>query len=456
VEFDGRGDYVDYYQHRAAYTKVRKLAEEQPLFLVFYCHGWRNNSQSGDVVEFNSFLRNLAAAQRSYRVHGVYLSWRGNPVRPFVDKKVREHDESAYKRTEKDFGAPIVDAGYHRYFRWTGVVPELASYWLRKGAAEDQVPSVAMARTVLWCSTAAKVWQPKSIVWVMGHSMGALMLERALLPTSLSALAGDLSWFKHGRVEESPDKGTRGDDSKAAHVRMPYDLLMFVNSAAPAIYAKQARDFLGSIQKAYRADRRTGANAPLVISITSAADSATGFWHPVANCLARLYPSLRRTYLRTDLGLEEVGRLVHQSALYKRTPGHHPLLVNHWITPLPHRPGPREELPELGEQGQIFDYLLNLGESRGPFTFPTLRQPLMDEQWWQLESHPPGEGQVREYRGGPIKVLRSKYWTVRLTGEATGLIPNHYDMWNTAAMDLYIALFRKAQIEREKRARRHR
>jgi len=61
VEFDDRGDYLDFRQHRHAYMKIRDLAqkEKQRLMVLIYVHGWKNNAQSGDVVEFNNFLRTV-------------------------------------------------------------------------------------------------------------------------------------------------------------------------------------------------------------------------------------------------------------------------------------------------------------------------------------------------------------------------------------------------------------
>ena len=102
IEFDGRGDYLDFDQHRHAWEKVKELASRQPLVLVFYCHGWKNNSQSYDVVKFNDFLGRLAASEAvtkpNYRVHGVYLGWRGNLYHPYVDKSDKSA-RSAYARS---------------------------------------------------------------------------------------------------------------------------------------------------------------------------------------------------------------------------------------------------------------------------------------------------------------------------------------------------------------------
>src|SRR5262245_44675806 len=63
VEFDERGDYLDFQQHRHAYTKIKGLAQDdERLLVVIYVHGWKNNAQSGDVVRFNSFLEQVASS----------------------------------------------------------------------------------------------------------------------------------------------------------------------------------------------------------------------------------------------------------------------------------------------------------------------------------------------------------------------------------------------------------
>jgi len=47
VEFDERGDFLDFNQHRACQATLKNLAKSGRLILVIYCHGWKNNSQSG-------------------------------------------------------------------------------------------------------------------------------------------------------------------------------------------------------------------------------------------------------------------------------------------------------------------------------------------------------------------------------------------------------------------------
>src|SRR6201993_3856239 len=80
VEFDERGDFLDFSQHKDCQTRLQHFAKAGNLLLVIYCHGWKNNSHSDNVPAFNCFLSKLATAIKSdgLHVHGIYLGWRGN------------------------------------------------------------------------------------------------------------------------------------------------------------------------------------------------------------------------------------------------------------------------------------------------------------------------------------------------------------------------------------------
>ena len=99
VEFDERGDFLDFSQHKDCQARLKHLAKAGNLLLVIYCHGWKNNSQSDNVPAFNCFLSKLATAIKSdgLRVHGIYLGWRGNVFRPYVDTT---QASGVYRRTE--------------------------------------------------------------------------------------------------------------------------------------------------------------------------------------------------------------------------------------------------------------------------------------------------------------------------------------------------------------------
>lgn len=236
VEFDGRGDYFDFEQHRHAYLKIRELATNSPpLLLLIYVHGWKNNSQSGDVLQFNRFLQRIATSpmvqQGRFRVHGVYLAWRGNAFKHALDA-----NSEFFAETQQAFaGQPIVDLRYARkgllgYLLW---LPEQLSYWSRKNAAEDKVSRVALLRTIFTCAYTARRYgssDSPNRVFLMGHSFGALMLEQSFAPASLAILTSEWPWDDEGLIKEAKANP------------LPFDLVLLVNSAAPSIYAKQFHD----------------------------------------------------------------------------------------------------------------------------------------------------------------------------------------------------------------------
>lgn len=462
VEFDGRGDYIDFNQHRAAWTKVKELSDAQKILLVFYCHGWKNNSQSGDVLEFNEFLGRLSASPfvgaHGYRVHGVYLSWRGNLYRPTVDKS---DANAAFARTTNQFGEPIVNPKHHRRFSWTHKIPEALSYWGRRNAAEHKVSSVPIARTIFTCASLAKSMDrhkgregllQSSRVMVMGHSFGALLLERAMNSTCLDPLTDQWAWFE-GQSAADKDKTAKGEmapDRKMEVNPLPIDFVLFVNSAAPAIYCKTMRDFLTAHHRAMRRANSPYADTPVFMSLTSSADAATRYMHPIGNLLARFAPSLQHTY--ENNGSKEVTllkippgstRSVHQSVFYNRTPGHQPLLVDHWIVD---QRASRASAPR--DRQTVFN--ANLDYHAGdPFSFYAQSPKKPDEvKLWRL-SRSPSENDRSERKWasqfGSLISNRSTYWIIRCDN---GIIRDHNDVWSDSAMQTYAALYRLVEWSR--------
>ena len=109
VEFDERGDYLDFHQHKHAYEKVLALAQKhEHLIVVMFLHGWQNNGQSGNVVDFNDFLHQLATHTDvkgpHHRVHGIYLSWRGACLKHAIDPR-----NQTFRQVAKRYGGDIVD-----------------------------------------------------------------------------------------------------------------------------------------------------------------------------------------------------------------------------------------------------------------------------------------------------------------------------------------------------------
>jgi hypothetical protein len=248
VEFDERGDFIDFDQHRDCEKRIKNMVASGPVLLVMYCHGWKNNSQSEDVIKFNSFLAKLAASREvsanHLRVHGIYLSWRGNVVRPYIDQS---DEDGFYKDCLTNFHEPIVAAKYGRGSDWIGFIPENVDFFNRERAAEHRVSALPMARAIFTYASAAKAYGAKlnNKVMVMGHSMGALLLERSLGQAMTGSIV--MEWWHGASQQEAQNKPA-----------LPFDFILFLNSAAPSIYAKEMRDFLEADRKA-RDARRAGA-----------------------------------------------------------------------------------------------------------------------------------------------------------------------------------------------------
>jgi len=432
VEFDERGDFLDFRQHLHCEARLKDLVERSKILLIIYCHGWKNSSQSGDVVAFNSFLSRFAASEEiqksGLRVHGVYLGWRGNAFRPYLDKSVKN---LAYQQTLQEFGEPIVDAAYHRSNSQLGFIPENLSYWNRKLAAEHRASGLPIARAIFTYAAAAKAYgsQTGSVVCVMGHSFGALMLERSLGQATTGAVT--MGWWQ--------DEGGNPPKPKLG---LPFDFVFFVNSAAPALYAKEMRDFLQANRSALQRAQNPAADVPVIVSLTSTADSATGALHPLGNLFARFAPSLQRRYTTGIFGSKQPDgsypshQGIRQSDFYSTTPGHNDYLINHWIVK-----ESASVLPADTSPASVFRDNLSIAV-KDPDVFITSRAKYPAAAW-RLTGTPQGKpitlGDLHP------SMRTSNYWIVTCDKE---LIGGHNDIWSPTAMEMYAGLFRAVASRR--------
>lgn len=430
VEFDERGDFIDFDQHRDCEKRIKNMVASGPVLLVMYCHGWKNNSQSEDVIKFNSFLAKLAASREvsanHFRVHGIYLSWRGNVVRPYIDQS---DEDGFYKDCLTNFHEPIVAAKYGRGSDWIGFIPENVDFFNRERAAEHRVSALPMARAIFTYASAAKAYGAKlnNKVMVMGHSMGALLLERSLGQAMTGSIV--MEWWHGASQQEAQNKPA-----------LPFDFILFLNSAAPSIYAKEMRDFLEADRKAQ--GREAGGSAPVIISLTSTADSATGGIFPAANFLAPLDPSLARRYTNGIFGTNgQTHAGIRQSEFYTKTPGHQPYLVNHWIVP-------EKEIAPASDAGTDAVFADNLSQDgkQDPYVFLTSKGK-HPAAAWRITTHPPCHPVT--LNGLPLSMPDSDYWIMNCGEE---LIAGHGDIWSTTTMEMYAGLYRlAAHLKNEKK-----
>jgi hypothetical protein len=176
-----------------------------------------------------------------------------------------------------------------------------------------------------------------------------------------------------------------------------------------------------------------------LISITSSADKATGQLHPIANVLSPLYPSLRHSYTNLLKVPATSPRHFHQSTFYKRTSGHQPLLVDHWIV------ANTNATEREADHDAILNENLNYATDK-PFEFlamvpgkTNLAVP------WKLTVACPDWDKSWHNQFGELSTLRSSYWFVRCNKQ---LIRGHNDVWSDTAAELYAALYRLVEWTR--------
>jgi hypothetical protein len=215
-----------------------------------------------------------------------------------------------------------------------------------------------------------------------------------------------------------------GGTNTVLNPAMPFDLILFLNSAAPSIYAKEMRDFL---QANRSAQRYTGnPDAPVIISLTSTADSATGTIYPIAHMFAPLKPSLKRRYksgIFEDHGKGQPS--IRQSVFYTRTPGHQRYLINHWVTP-------EKNVATNAMPGDVFAANISQKNVTNPFVFYTSDPPAA----WKITKD---TADPVTWEGQPLAMRDSDYWIMNCDKV---LIASHGDIWSVRDMEMYAAFYR--------------
>ena len=368
IEFDEQGDFWDREQLRKTVQAIRDTG--RPILLVSYIHGWQNNSREADaddVGQFRGLLARLTADQTvqlsGLQVFGVYVSWRGRVVH-----KVN----------------PLVDAA-------TWLFKE-GSFYSRKNAATRISSSTPITEAIFTLIKTARRDTPgNSRCIVIGHSFGALVLEKALA----QALVG--TWL----YQEPLVPGAHAPE--AVGVFKPADLILLVNSAAESIYSKEMIDM-------YR-DTTPLRGAPHVIMISSDADKATGLAFPIGTKISntpKLFTGTFRKY-------HDEGHDTSQFKYFTQTAGHNDSLQSHRLVPI------EKGQTELG--AEPFD--LNLKNKPGSYENVTLYTGAHNN-WTKWE--------IR--REGPNL---TNYWVLRVPKD---IIPGHGPIFEAESRDVMAALFR--------------
>jgi len=382
VEFDERGDFWDRRQLGEASRVIH--TSDKPTLLVTFIHGWHHNADDrkpssknpGDVETFRCLLSELAVSEslRGFQVHGVFLGWRGRVMQGPLD---------------------------------------YLTFLDRKGAA-TRVAGTPITETIFELIRQARKAHPdRSKCVVIGHSFGALVLEKAMA----QAIAG-------GVLAQDVQSAGKPFDA-------PADLILLVNSAAESIYAKELSDMFARI--GHRDS--VNPNRPLLISITSESDSATGGWFPIGTFLPNLFAHRRYHW---DTRYDTASNEVDQHEYLTKTPGNNPRLFTHIVLPeAPPPNAPSTTQVALKQSRQIGGCIAanpafeeNLRHSHGT-SFAT-SDPNNPNQfkWWQLTKID--------------SASRTPYWIFQVPNE---IIHEHSPIFTPAGRAMMAALFRISNPE---------
>ena len=338
------------------------------------------------------------------RVEGVYLGWRGAQYLPVINQ-TNEIDPQLHA----DFGAELTDPKWNNSKITDALISRARylSYWSIKDRAEFHLSRVPLARAVF--SLAFKLKSPTEErnsrhhrVFIIGHSFGALMLEQAIGQSSVSLINSE--W----------------NQEKTLNARWPFDLIFFLNSAAPSLYAKQLGEFL-------QLDHKTSAR-PRIVSITSTGDWATGVLHPLGNWAKRFAPDLQRRYHP----FRNAGPAVPAWQYYDLTPGHNQYLINRLVERT------TGTVPTgLSTEDTLFSRNLRADNPRNTF-YTNL--PDGTVQSWIIRE--PSDLQANIEAQEARKQYASNYWIATVPPE---IIKDHLDIWSDPAMEMLAGIYRIAE-----------
>ena len=280
VEFDDQGEPWNLEQLDAVVELIRTLNAESPhgIILHQFIHGWKSNAS-----------RDKKSGQR--------LAWFEGEI-----ERLAGYSEAASTRDGVP-GRPVVGL----FIGWRGRTYSLpvlidASFWNRRVAAH-RVASIGLIEALQRTLRAAGE-NPDSKCFLLGHSMGGLILEKTIGP----AVMGEILQVERAGVS----------------LPIGYDLVVSANPSTEALYTKQLTDVLkrSRVRLVLENDvgRRRTADGPMMVSITSESDGVTKWMVPLAMRVNSIFVRYRGG---ADAGMPS------QKSLGLHTAGHLPALHSH-------------------------------------------------------------------------------------------------------------------------------
>jgi pimeloyl-ACP methyl ester carboxylesterase len=290
--------------------------QPQGAVVVVFVHGWKHNAHAndGNLISFRKLLTRLVQDERlreqPRNVLGIYVGWRG--------------DSLALPEPLKSL-----------------------SFFDRYDAAA-RVSGPAMTQTLFAIMKVVRR-NPNSRCILVGHSMGGFILQKAVVQAFVGLIAEratDVVAYRSELRRRNSGAADARAPSETYGYRPPADLVVFVNSAAPAIESKQFIEIIDQLAFEYyfttldarrRAEQKLSAFVatpdiaawrPFVLSITSEGDWATGKIFPFALGI----DSIGKRFRKYDGEDDWDGDRPTQRYLYRRAAAFVPDLTSHVVT----------------------------------------------------------------------------------------------------------------------------
>lgn len=320
--------------------------------VVLFVHGWKNNAsdEANNVWGFRRLLYETAKSQaggstpcvsgtassqegNSVPVVGIYIGWRGAAMSPPILKEFTFPDrrDAASRLPGTDLLQALMRLG------------EESKANARELFSLPRLPALHPAPPPPPPITVADEGDG-SPVMLIGHSFGALLLERAVTMPTAEALLTQLDPL----LNDAPSKATlktqgvgdssgqQGPSPSEVTIHLPFDRVVFVNSAASATEAHQMIMLLK--ERKLHLERRVSspsdpkaekAESFLFLAITSTGDPATKIIMPIGESV---FGRETRSYYPTpDLDYSKVPRLANQRTWELHSVANIAELQSHWF-----------------------------------------------------------------------------------------------------------------------------
>jgi hypothetical protein len=354
VEIDDQGELISFDQLKRVTAKIKEESSE-PILLVVYIHGWNYNASgkwitgNGNITDFRKLLMEMSEASGT-KMMGVFVSWRGRSLATF----------------------PVGVDYFHRH------------------ASARRVGGVAGTEVLHEIGAAARGANSRNRIIMLGHSLGGAILESAMAESIASRVA----------METAVGKKLRRKD-------FPADLMVTINSAESAIYARQ---LLATFKNRGITEIEGG---PLLVSLTSKRDFVTGLLSPMGNLMGRWVPGLNffntgvAGMYRRDPGDDRLRG--GQGAAHRSTVGHFKPLLSHCYEKVGEQKRTLKAIMQDNKRAARGDRFLVHGENE-TYLFTRPAKPFYND---------------------------TPYWIVPIPGS---FIKNHDDHWNHSFIGLMTAM----------------